>query len=41
MAKARTIDLADIVACRIGALGEARWRKYLDKHNAGPRAGKE
>jgi hypothetical protein len=25
-------DLADIVACRVGALGEARWRNYLAKH---------
>lgn len=29
-------DLADITACRVGALGEARWRAYLDKHSAKP-----
>jgi len=29
-------DLADITACRVGALGEARWRNYLDKHSAKP-----
>lgn len=35
-ADADPFDLADIVACRIGALGEARWRRYLDKHSAPP-----
>ena len=39
-AAAVPFDLTDIVACRIGALGEDRWRAYLDKHSA-PRARKE
>ena len=26
-------DLADIVACRIAALGEPRWRRYLAKRS--------
>lgn len=29
-------DLDDIVACRVAALGETRWRKHLERKDGGP-----